>query len=180
LHYDGKCEAAEAKEKHLWTEKEYGDFEMVVDWRFPAKPTKKKYPVVLPNGDDKTDEKGEVVMKEVDDAGNSGILLRGNEDAQINMCCYPVGSGEITLFRTNKQLPATVRAAVTPKEVADAPLGKWNRFVITLQGDRVTVLLNEKQVITNAQLPGIPSRGPIGLQHHNEVVEFGNLFIREL
>ena len=141
---------------------------------------KKKYPVVLPNGDDKLDEKGEVVMREVDDAGNSGILLRGSEDAQINICCYPVGSGEITAFRTNKQLPAEVRAAVTPKEVADAPLGKWNRFVITLKGDRVTVVLNGKTIIENAQLPGIANRGPIGLQHHNEVVEFANLFIREL
>jgi hypothetical protein len=135
---------------------------------------------VLPNGDDKLDDKGEVVKREVDDAGNSGILLRGTEDAQINMCCYPVGSGEITAFRTNKELSAAIRAAVTPKEVADAPLGKWNRFVITLQGDRVTVVLNSKTIIENAQLPGIPTRGPIGLQHHNEVVEFANLFIREL
>jgi hypothetical protein len=180
LHYDGKCEAAAARDKHLWTEKEYGDFEMIVDWRFPAKSVKKKYPVVLPNGDDKVDEKGEVVMKEVDDAGNSGVLLRGMEDAQINMCCYPVGSGEITAFRTNKQLPPALRAAVTPKEVADAPLGKWNRFVIKLQGDRVSVVLNGKQIIADAQLPGIAKRGPIGLQHHNEVVEFANLFIREL
>jgi hypothetical protein len=141
---------------------------------------KKTYPIVLPTGDDKVDDKGQAVTQEVDDAGNSGILLRGSEDAQINICCYPVGSGEITAFRTNKQLPAAVRAAVTPKERADAPLGKWNRFVITMQGDRATVVLNGKTIIERAQLPGVPSRGPIGLQHHNEVVEFANLFIREL
>jgi hypothetical protein len=180
LHYDGKSEAKAAKDKHLWTAKEYGDFQLVVDWRLPAKPVKKKYPVVLPSGEDKRDDKGEIVLKEVDDAGNSGILLRGSDDAQVNICCYPVGSGEITAFRTNKQLPPAVRAAVTPKEVADAPLGKWNRFLITLKGDRVTVVLNDKTIVENAQLPGIATRGPIGLQHHNEVVEFGNLFIREL
>lgn len=180
LSYDGKSEAKEPKNKHLWTAKEYGDFQMVVDWRLPAKPVKKSYPVVLASGDDKVDDKGQVVMREVDDAGNSGILLRGSEEAQLNICCHPVGSGEITAFRTNKQLPAAARAAVTPKEVADAPLGKWNRFLITLKGDRVTVVLNSKTIIENAQLPGIPSRGPIGLQHHNEVVEFANLFIREL
>jgi len=180
LHYDGKSEAKESKDKHLWTAKEYGDFEMVVDWRLTAKSVKKSYPVVLPSGENKLDEKGQPVMKEVDDAGNSGILLRGSEDAQVNICCYPVGSGEITAFRTNKQLPASVRAAVTPKEVADAPLGKWNRFLITLKGDRVTVVLNDKTIIDKAQLPGIPSRGAIGLQHHNEVVEFSNIFIREL
>lgn len=180
LHYDGKSEAKEPKEKHLWTEKEYGDFELVVDWRLPAKPTKKSYPVVLPSGEDKLDDKGQVVMREVDDAGNSGILLRGSEEAQINICCYPVGSGEITATRVNKQLPAEVRAGVTPKEVADAPLGKWNRFIVTVRGERVTVALNGKTILNDALVPGMAKRGPIGLQHHNEVVEFGNLFIREL
>lgn len=180
LTYDGKSEAKEPRDKHLWTEKEYGDFQMVVDWRLPGKPVKEKYPVVLPSGDDKLDASGQPVLEEVADAGNSGILLRGSEEAQINICCYPVGSGEITALRTNKDLPAEVRAAVTPKERADAPIGKWNRFVITLQGDRATVVLNGKTIIENAQLPGLPARGPIGLQHHNEPVEFANLFVREL
>lgn len=180
LGYDGKSEAAEEKEKHLWTAKDYGDFQMIVDWRLPGKVTKKKYPVVLPTGEDKLDSAGQPVQVEVDDAGNSGILLRGREDAQLNICCYPVGSGEITAFRTNKELSAQIRAACTPKERADAPLGKWNRFLITLKKDRLSVELNGKPIIENAQLPGIPPRGPIGLQHHNEVVEFANLYIREL
>src|SRR5262245_11564413 len=180
LQYDGQREAAEPKEKHLLTEKEYVDFQLVVYWRLPAKPTKKTYPVVIASGDDKLDANGQVVMQEVDDAGNSGILLRGSEDAQVNICCYPVGSGEVTAFRTNKQLAPAVRAAVTPKERADAPLGKWNRFLITLKGDRVTIELNGKSIVTDAQLPDLAKRGPIGLQHHNEVVEFANLFIREL
>jgi hypothetical protein len=180
LAYDGKSEAAEPQDKHLWTEKEYGDFQMVVDWRLTGKPVKKKYPVVLPSGEDKLGDDGQPVMIEVDDAGNSGILLRGSEEAQLNICCYPVGSGEITAFRTNKQLSPEIRAACTPKERADAPLGQWNRFVITVKGDRVTVVLNGKTILENAQLPGLASRGPIGLQHHNEPLEFANLFIREL
>jgi hypothetical protein len=180
LAYDGKSEAKEPRDKHLWTEKEYGDFQMVVDWRLTGKPVKKSYPVVLPSGEDKLDADGKPVMAEVDDAGNSGILLRGSEEAQINICCYPVGSGEITAVRTNKQLAPEFRAAVTPKERADAPLGQWNRFVITLKGERVTVQLNGKTIIENAQLPGLATRGPIGLQHHNEPLEFANLFVREL
>ena len=55
-------EAEPPRDKHLWTAKEYGDFELVVDWRLPARPTKKSYPVVLPSGDDKLDDKGQVVM----------------------------------------------------------------------------------------------------------------------
>lgn len=180
LKYDGKSEAKEPKDKHLWTEKEYGDFQMVVDWRLPNKPVKKKYPIVLPSGDDKLDDDGQPVMIEVYDAGNSGILLRGSEEAQLNICCYPVGSGEITAFRTNKQLSPEIRAACTPKERADAPLGQWNRFVITVKGDRVTAQLNGKTILENTQLPGLATRGPIGLQHHNEPLEFANLFVREL
>jgi 3-keto-disaccharide hydrolase len=180
LKYDGKSEAAQPHDKHLWTAKDYGDFELVVDWRLPGKPVKKSYPVVLASGEDKTDAEGRPVLMEVDDAGNSGILLRGSEAAQVNICCYPVGSGEITEYRKNKELAAAIRAAVTPKERADAPLGQWNRFIIKMQGDRVTVDLNGKRIIEGAQLPGISKRGPIGLQHHNEVVEFGNIFVREL
>jgi len=180
LKYDGKSEAVMPRDKHLWTAKDYGDFELVVDWRLTNKPVKKSYPVVLPSGDDKLDDKGQPVLVEVDDAGNSGILLRGDENAEINICCYPVGSGEIAEFRRNKELSAVMRAAVTPKQRADAPLGQWNRFVVKMQADRVTVELNGKPIIENAQLKGVASRGPIGLQHHREAVEFGNIFVREL
>jgi hypothetical protein len=44
----------------------------------------------------------------------------------------------------------------------------------------VTVLLNGRTVIDNLQLPGIPARGPIGLQHHGDPVQFTNLFIKGL
>ena len=53
-------------------------------------------------------------------------------------------------------MPPEVRAGVTPKVKADKPLGQWNRFVITMKGDRLTVVLNGKTVIENAQLPGVP------------------------
>ena len=180
LKYDGQSEAKLPRDKHLWTAKDYGDFELVVDWRLTNKPVKKSYPVVLKSGDDKLDDKGQPVLIEVDDAGNSGILLRGDENAEINICCYPVGSGEIAEYRKNKELSAEMRAAATPKERADAPLGQWNRSVITMKGDRVWVQLNGKPIIENAQLKGVASRGPIGLQHHREAVEFGNIFVREL
>ncbi|MCI0359057.1 MAG: DUF1080 domain-containing protein [Planctomycetaceae bacterium] len=180
LAYDGKSEAAEPRDKHLWTAKEYGDFELVVDWRLTNKPVRRSYPVVLANGDEKLDAEGRPVLVEVDDAGNSGILLRGSETAQVNICCYPVGSGEVTAYRQNKDLAGGIRAAVTPKQRADAPLGQWNRFVIKMQGDRVTIDLNGHRIIEDAKLPGIATRGPIGLQHHNEPVEFGSIFVREL
>jgi hypothetical protein len=179
LKYDGKSEAAEANDKHLWTAKEYGDFEMIVDWRLVGNPEKKSYPVVLPSGDEAVED-GKPKMAEVDDYGNSGIMLRGSEDAQANISCYPSGSGEIVAFRKNKSLPAEVRSACVPKKRADKPAGQWNRFHITLKGDRLTVVLNGETVIENAQLQGIPPRGPIGLQHHGTPIEFANIFVKEL
>ena len=52
--------------------------------------------------------------------------------------------------------------------------------VLIVIGAAVDIVLNDKPVIENAQLPGIPRRGPIGLQHHGDPIEFANLFIREL
>ena len=100
--------------------------------------------------------------------------------AQVNITCNTVGSGEMYGYRTDKKMPPEVRSGAIPKVKADAPLGQWNRFVITLKSDRLTVVLNGQTVIDQEQLPGLPARGPIGLQHHGDPVEFANLFIKEL
>src|SRR5262245_37901041 len=92
LSYDGK---SQAKEKDLWTEKEYGDFELVCDWRLTAKPVKRKRPVILASGEQATDADGKPKEEEVDDAGDSGIYLRGSSKSQVNIWCWPVGSGEV-------------------------------------------------------------------------------------
>ncbi len=176
LVYDGK---SEAKDKNLWTEKEYADFEMICDWRFTAKPVKRKRPVILPTGEEATED-GKVREVEVEDAGDSGILLRGNSKSQVNIWCWPIGSGEVYGYRTDKKMPAEVRRDVTPKVRADNPVGRWNRFVITMRGDRLTVRLNGQLVLSDARLPGVPAKGPIALQHHGDPIEFANLFIRAL
>ena len=49
-----------------------------------------------------------------------------------------------------------------------------------MKGDRLTVDLNGKLVIENAQLPGVAQRGPLALQHHGDRVEFANIYLREL
>jgi hypothetical protein len=179
LSYDGKSEATGGNTKHLWTEKEYGDFVLICDWRFPAKPQKVKRPVILPSGDYAMED-GKRKEVEVDDAGDSGIYLRGNDKSQVNIWCWPCGSGEVYGYREDKSLSPEVRAAVTPKVKADKPIGQWNRFVITMKGDRLTVDLNGQRVIDNARLPGVPPRGRLALQHHGDPIEFANIFIREL
>ena len=177
LDYDGK---STAKEKDLWTEKAYGDFVLIADWRLPGKPAPRPRAVVLPNGDDAKNADGSAKTLEIPYAGDSGILLRGMRKAQVNITCNTIGSGELYDYRVDKTMPAEVRAGSIPKVKADSPPGKWNRFVITLKKDRVTVILNGQTVIDHVQLPGIPARGPIGLQHHGDPVQFTNLFIKEL
>jgi len=177
LDYDGK---SEAEDKNLWSEKEYGDFTLMIDWRFTRKPELKEVPIVLPDGNYATNNDGSRKMTEVPDAGDSGIYLRGNSKSQVNIWCWPVGSGEVYGYREDNTMPAEVRAGVTPKVKADKKPGEWNRFVITMKGDRLTVVLNDKAVIENAALPGVPARGPIALQHHGDPVQFANIFIKDL
>ena len=81
---------------------------------------------------------------------------------------------------TDRLVPVEVRRACVPSKRADAPFGQWNRFVVTLRGDRVTVVLNGERVIDQAPLPKVPARGPLGLQNHGDPIEFRNLFIKEL
>ncbi len=177
LAYDGKSEATD---KNLWTEKEYGDLTLICDWRWSRKPVKTLHPILLANGDEAKDANGNVRQTEVLDAGDSGIYLRGSSKSQVNIWCWPAGSGEVYGYRTDQNMPPEVRAAVTPKKKADKPIGQWNRFIITLRGDRLTVNLNGETVIEGAQLPGVPTRGPIALQHHGDPIEFANIFIKAI
>jgi hypothetical protein len=120
------------------------------------------------------------VYEKVMSAGDSGIYLRGVDTSQVNIWCWPIGSGEVYGYRDDPNMPADVRASVTPKVKADRPLGEWNRFHIVMKGDRLTVTLNGVKVLDQARLPGVPPEGPIALQNHGDPIQFANLFIREL
>lgn len=189
IDYDAESEAG--GDKSLWTDKDYGDFELQVDWRIKETPWKNpNVPIIKPDGTHKLNEKGEEIHMVVPDS-DSGILLRGEGKSQVNIWCWPIGSGEVYGYRMDESMPPEVRRAVTPVTLADNNIGEWNHFDITLQGDRLSVKLNGLQVIENAQLPGIPETGPIGLQHHGNkengewvsppaLVQFRNIFIKEL
>jgi hypothetical protein len=178
LYYDSK---STAKDKNLWTEKSYKNFTMVFDWRWAeTSAARRDRPVLDPaTGETKKDANGKPITKNVIEL-DSGIYLRGNNRSQVNLWNWPCGSGEVYGYRMNRKLSQEIRAALTPKVPADNPIGAWNRMAITLNGDRLTVMLNGKTVIENAQLPGVPSEGPIALQHHGSALEFRNLSIKEL
>jgi hypothetical protein len=190
IDYDAKSEAK--GEKHLFTEKEYGDFVFKVEWRIKETPyVNPNVPIVLPDGTHKLGPDGKELKAPQPDS-DSGIYLRDPKGkSQVNIWTWPIGSGEVYGYRMDKAQPAAVRAGVTPKKKADKPIGEWNAFVITLKGTTLTVVLNGETVIENAELPGLQARGPIGLQHHGAMkngqwtsppalVQFRNISIKEL
>jgi hypothetical protein len=164
----------EPKDLDLWTEKEYADFVLKVGWRWSGEAVEKERPIILPDGTISS-EKVKVL-----DAGDSGVYLRGTSKAQVNLWCWPAGSGEVHGYLTDPQMPPEVRTAAVPKKKADRPIGEWNSMVVTMKGDRLTVVLNGEEVIGDAHLPGVPPKGKIALQYHGEKVQFRNIFIKEL
>ena len=162
-------------DKSLWSDAEYGDFELYAEWRI--KETKGEYamPIVLPDGTHKLDADGNEI-KELRPNADSGIYLRGTSKAQVNIWCWPIGSGEVYGYRMDKKMPPEVRAGVTPSESADNPVGEWNTFHITMKGDELTVVLNGKTVLDAAKLPGVPASGKLALQHHGGFDEARNLW----
>jgi hypothetical protein len=189
IDYDAMSEAP--GDKALWSENSYEDFVLKVDWRIKETPyVNPNVPIILPDGSHKLNADGEVIRMAVPDS-DSGIYLRGMPKAQVNIWCWPIGSGEVYGYRMDPSMPAEVRAGVTPTMLADNHIGEWNTFEITMQGDRLTVVLNGHTVIEDAQLPGVNESGPIALQHHGRMengvwvsppslVQFRNISIREI
>lgn len=190
IDYDAMSEAE--GDKALWTENEYKDFILKVDWRIKETPyTNPNVPIILPDGSHKLNEIGEAIRMAVPDS-DSGIYLRGSSKSQVNIWGWPIGSGEVYGYRMDNSMSQEVRAGVTPTMNADHNIGEWNTFIITMDGDRLTVELNGHVVLDEAQLPEVPESGKIALQHHgskNEngewvsppsLVQFKNISIKEL
>lgn len=190
IDYDARSEAP--GDKNLVTKEDFGDFVIRLEWRLKETPfTNPNIPYVLPDGTHARGVDGKELKLALPDS-DSGLYLRDMKGkSQVNIWCWPIGSGEVYGYRMDKKMPASVRAGVTPRTQADKPVGEWNAFEITLKGDRLTVVLNGVTVIENAELPGIPATGPIALQHHGSfrngkftgppsLVQFRNIRIKPL
>jgi 3-keto-disaccharide hydrolase len=153
---------SDGKNPHLATVKDYGDFELYVDWL-----------MVSHNGD-------------------SGVYLRGTPQVQIWDPDNPreVGNGAPkgsgALWNDKDDNPGK-----WPLVKADHPVGEWNTFHIKMIGAKVWVWLNEKPTVdgqvmdnwhdrNNGFTKPIPATGPIELQTHGSEIRFRNIFIREI
>jgi hypothetical protein len=88
------------------------------------------------------------------------------------------------------QLTGSIYDVVAPSKDATKPAGAWNSIAITANGRRITVELNGVKTI-DANLDDYKDRvdthkgllqekGHLGLQSHDGRVEFKNIYVREL
>ena len=142
----------------LTTEKDYGDFELYVDWLM------------------------------VNHNGDSGIYLRDFPQVQVWDPDNPrevrngADKGSGALWNNNPDNPGR-----WPLVKADNPVGAWNTFKIRIVGTRVWVSLNDKvtvdgQVMDNIydRTQPILPRGAIELQTHGSEIRFRNIYLREI
>ncbi len=139
------------------TEKDYGDFELLVEYK------------TVPLADSGIYLRG-VPQVQIWDHTNEKEFKNGAEK----------GSGG--LWNNSKGAPGK-----DPLVLADKPFGEWNSFRIKMVGDKVTVHLNDKLVVDNAKLENyydrklsVPEKGPIQLQTHGGEIRWRNVFIKEL
>lgn len=157
LYYDGKGDS-------LQSAKDYGDFELLIDWKIESK------------GDSGLYLRGQPQVQIWDSDESPGA--RGDDKHS--------GSGGLW----NNPLPKGAdpkSVGKMPLKKADKPVGQWNTFRILMKGDNVTVYLNGELVVDNKPLANywekgkpLPAAGPIELQHHGDRLWFKNIYVKEL
>ena len=141
------------------TDKDYGDFELMLEYKTVAKADSGIYLRGNPQVQiwDYTEAGGK--WKHGADKGSGGLWNNAKGTA-----------GKDPLVR------------------ADRPFGEWNQVHIRMIGCRVWVRLNEQLVVDGAQMRNywskgktpIPATGPIHLQTHGGPIHWRNIFIREI
>ncbi len=139
------------------TEKDYGDFELLVEYK------------TVPIAD------SGIYLR-----GVPQVQIWDHTEADPQKLGRAKGSGG--LWNNSAGAPGK-----DPAVMADRPFGQWNKFRILMTGARVSVWLNGKQVVDHALLENyydrkspIPVRGPVQLQTHGGEIRWRNVFIREI
>ncbi|MFO0849291.1 MAG: DUF1080 domain-containing protein [Gemmataceae bacterium] len=151
------------KGAYLTTEKEYGDFELLIEWKIAPTVDSGIYLKTMPQV--------QVWDPTQADPGNLG-KAKGSGGLWNNSAGSP---GKDPLVR------------------ADNPPGQWNKFRILMVGERTTVFLNDKLVVDHARMENfwkrtkgaanpLPVKAPIILQTHAPELEirWRNIFVREI
>jgi len=147
----------DGKGLYLTTDKFYGDFELLVDYR------------TVPLADSGIYLRGCPQVQ----------IWDSTEQAKFNIGADK-GSGG--LWNNSPGAPGK-----DPLVKADKPFGEWNHFRILMVGSRVWVWLNDQQTVRGAILENyydrklpVPPKGPIQLQTHGGEIRWRNVNIREI
>ena len=157
LFYDGKAwkpKPDTISTQNLRTEKEYGDFLLLIDWKIS-----------------KDGNSGIVLRPDYDDYHEFEEVQVEIWDRRSELYSSPLGSGGLVTYTVEERKPL---------QTADNPVGEWNHFEIRVENDRVTVHLNDQLVIDKYPAQFKRSRGPIVLEHHGPPLWFRNIYIKEL
>jgi len=107
---------------------------------------------------------------------NSGIFIRCSNRTKVNArTCY-----EVNIFDQRKDPTYGTGAVVNFVEVVPMPKagGKWNTYLITAKGRRLTVVLNGKQTVDLHN--GFFTEGPVTLQHGGGLIKFRKVAIKPM
>lgn len=150
----------------LTSDKEYGDFEMKIDWRVP------------PGGNSGLG----IRYPGTGDPAHAGIEIQMLDDDA------PQYKGKLK----DAQYTGGLYYQAAPKAKAAKKPGEWNRYVVRCEGPRIRVKLNgvviqdvNVEEYTQGQgghksLAERPRKGHVGVQSHGDPVDFRNIEIREL
>ena len=110
---------------------------------------------------------------------DSGVFVR--DSSQLNIWTWAMGSGEMWEHRGGwKAKTPDERNPYIPLSREDRPVGEWNSFLVTVKDNKVTVLLNGKEVIHEALLNSKPHASTLGLQQHGDPIEYKCIYVKEL
>lgn len=166
LTYDGKGQS-------LCTDKDYGDFDLYVEWKIP------------PGADSGIYLRG-TPQVQIWDPWDTRMKIDGAmpETSEAWVSAYTngrnLGSGGLWNNKRWRNSPLTR---------ADKRPGEWNQFLIRMVGNKVTIWLNDTLIVNRVELENywdktgvlpLPTADQIELQHHGSELFFKNLFIREL
>jgi hypothetical protein len=142
---------------YLTTDNEYGDIELLIDYK------------TVPKADSGIYLRGTPQVQIWDYTDPSKFRMGADK-----------GSGG--LWNNSAGAPGK-----DPSVLADKPLGEWNHFRIRQLGARTTVYLNGKRVVHHATMENfwdrsapLFARGAIQLQTHGGEIRWRNIFIREI
>jgi len=169
IHCDGKGGIS------LQTAKDYGNFELWVDWKIEK------------NGDSGIYLRGQPQVQIWDSDNSPGARNEDKNTGSGGLWNNPFPPDVAKSTDNAVKLKEGQKIGKIPLKKADKPLGEWNTFRIIMKGENVTVYLNGELVVDNKPLAAykpfndkLPEKGPIELQFHNDPLWFKNIYIKEL